>query len=253
MFKLLTVSSDAKTPKGQKLGYLTGILYLAPATESGIANLCPKSTPGCRASCLYTAGRFDIFPVIAQGRIRKTRYLMTKRSEFLTDLRSDIRALIRKSDRLGLIPCVRLNGTSDLPWLALKMAKEFPSVQFYDYTKIPRPWERTLPNYHLTFSLSESNRLEALEALSHGINVAVVFSTPKGSQLPTLWNGFPVLDGDTTDLRFLDSVQGTGPFVIGLRAKGRAKRDRTGFVQSSGFVPLSALGNPTVLPSLSLA
>ncbi len=227
--KLLSVDSDAKTVKGRKLGYATGILYLAPANESGVMNTCQFATKGCKASCLYTAGRAAIFPMIGQARVAKTIWLHADREGFIEQLRADIRALIRMAKRKHRIPAVRVNGTSDLPWLAMQMAREFPELQLYDYTKLPCPWSRTRANYHVTFSHSETNLSECIEALQHGVNVAVVFNTPKGKPLPDTWNGFSVIDGDTHDLRFLDTHR-LG-LVIGLHAKGRAKRDQTGFVQ----------------------
>lgn len=142
-------------------------------------------------------------------------------------MRWSIEALIRKAKREKLIPAVRVNGTSDLPWLALMMASEFPNVVFYDYTKHARAWERVTPNYHLTFSHSETNEAETMRALDHGLNVAVVFDTKKGSPLPSTFLGRPVIDGDLHDLRFLDGYKGS---VIGLRAKGPAKKDTSGFV-----------------------
>jgi len=227
--KLLSVDSDAKTIKGKKLGYATGILYLAPANESGVMNTCQFATEGCKASCLYTAGRAAIFPKIGRARVKKTVWLHENREGFIEQLRADIRALIRMAKRKHRIPAVRINGTSDLPWIALQMAREFPDLQLYDYTKLPRPWLRTRENYHVTFSHSESNMVDCIAALQHGINVAVVFDTPKGKPLPDTWNGFAVIDGDTHDLRFLD--QHRLGLVIGLHAKGRAKRDTSGFVQ----------------------
>lgn len=238
--KLLTVE-NAKTSKGEKLGYLTGILYLAPANESGVMNTCAMSTLGCRAGCLYTAGRVQMFPHILHARVRKTRWLARDRTGFLVQLRKDITALVARAKREKLIPCVRVNGTSDLPWLAHAMAREFPDVQFYDYTKLPRPWQRMRPNYHITFSLSESNESAALDALSHGVNVAVVFDVKRGKPLPETWHGRHVVDGDSHDLRFLDAHR--FGLVIGLRAKGMAKKDVHGFVQKTapGFVPIDAL------------
>ena len=229
--KLLTVA-NAKTIKGEKLGYLTGILYLAPADESGVMNTCPMSTAGCRAACLYTAGRASMFPMINRARVRKTLQLHSDPAGFREQLRKDIASLIKAAARLRLMPAIRINGTSDLPNLALEMAAAFPDVQFYDYTKIPRPWQRTRSNYHLTFSLSESNRADAITALQHGVNVAVVFKTRKTEPLQDTWEGFGVVSGDTHDLRFLDAHH-TG-LVIGLYAKGRAKQDISGFVQLKG-------------------
>jgi len=221
--KLLTVQ-NAKTIKGQPLGYLTGILYLAPATVGG-PNLCAKSTPGCRDSCLFTAGR-GIFPQVMAARIRKTQWLHSDRRGFLTQLESDISALVASAKRKKLTPCVRLNGTSDLPWLAQHMTCKFPGVQFYDYTKLPGTRRRLTPNYHLTFSRSETNDRESMRELAAGTNVAVVFRVKRGGPLPRIWRGHRVIDGDKHDLRFLDP----NPVVVGLREKGRARQDTTGFV-----------------------
>jgi hypothetical protein len=223
--KLLSVSADAKTVKGEKQGYLTGILYLAPANLSG-HNVCVSASPGCTQACLNTAGRAGIFPSIMEARIRKTNYLFDNRAAFLDDLTHDIKSLVRRAKKQGLTPCVRLNGTSDLPWLALAMADKFPNVIHYDYSKIPKPWQRLRPNYHLTFSNSELNLAECFDALEHHINVAVVFPIKKGRPLPSEWHGYPIIDGDISDLRFLDTFG-----VVGLRAKGKAKKDSSGFVQ----------------------
>jgi len=246
---LLSISADAKTVKGEKQGYLTGILYLAPHTIAGIGNLCPDATEGCKAACLYTAGR-GAFNSVQAARIAKTKRFKADRAGFMAELVKDIAALVRKARRAGLVPVVRLNGTSDLPWENLHvdgftLMATFPDAQFYDYTKSARRMflfctGQFPPNYHLTFSHSECNGVEALRVLNSGGNVAVVFSTRKGDALPTRWNGFTVTNGDDSDLRFLDS-----PFVrpvyhgnkrpyygqvIGLYAKGRARRDRSGFV-----------------------
>ena len=230
--KLLSVSEDAKTVKGEKKGYLTGILYLAPADTSGVANVCASSSPGCRAACLYTAGRAAYFPKINQARIRKTRWFFSNPLSFQMQLHKDIAALVRQAKREGLKPCVRLNGTSDLPRLAHMMAEHphFKRVQFYDYTAHPRPWLRILPNYHLTFSMKENNLTHAIEALDHNISVCVVFNTKRGKTLPKTFGGRKVYDGDLNDLRFKDPKGA----IIGVRAKGRAKKDCTGFVQIVG-------------------
>jgi len=222
---LLTVE-NAKTVKGESLGYLTGILYLAPANESGVMNTCPMATAGCKADCLFTAGR-GRFDSVRNARIAKTLFYVNSREAFIESLRFDIAKLARDAAKQGLLPAVRINGTSDIAKLAMQMAAEFPTVQFYDYTKLPKAWLRTAYNYSLTFSHSGENLADCLEALRHCINVAVVFDTRRGQELPTTWHGFEVIDGDAHDLRFLDS-RGV---VVGLRAKGDAKKDTT-----SGFV-----------------
>ena len=237
--KLLNIE-NGKTPKGEKRGYLTGILYLSPAATSGVMNVCPCSSAGCRAACLNTAGLATMFPRILKARIAKTKWLHDDREGFLAQLRADILALKRAAERWHMIPTVRINGTSDLPQLAQQMAQEFPHIQFYDYTKIPQPWKRVRPNYHLTFSLSESNFQEAWDALEHGINVAVVFNTRKSRELPETWRGLRVLDGDVSDLRFLDTPQAKLGSIIGLRAKGRARKER-GRGQRTGFVQIAPL------------
>lgn len=227
--KLLDVDKNAKTVKGNKYGYMTAILYLAPANESGVMNTCISSTEGCRKACLFTAGMAAKFPSIIDGRINKTKFLAEHPEDFMASLRYDIERFKRKAERKNKTLCVRINGTSDLPKISMEMAREFPDVQFYDYTKHAKPWLRVLPNYHITFSHSGFNLPECLEALDNGINVAVVFNTGKNDALPNDWNGFPVVDGDVSDLRFLDP-KGS---VVGLRAKGKAKHDTSGFVQIS--------------------
>lgn len=224
--KMLSVGVDAKTVKGEKKGYLTGILYLAPAETSGV-NVCPFSTEGCRKACLFTAGR-GRFNAVQEARINKTKFMLENPTAFYDSVVYDIQALVEKSRKLDMKPCVRLNGTSDLPKLAKWFAPLFPKVQFYDYTKIPQPWTRIMPNYHLTFSRSEHNTDHCLAALNRGISVAVVYNTKRGQPLPKKGLfGVKVVDGDLSDLRFKDPKG----VIVGLRAKGKAKQDTSGFVQ----------------------
>ena len=227
--KLLSVSNDAKTIKGEKRGYLTGILYLAPATESGVLNACPHASEGCKLACLFTAGR-GTFDSVRKARISKTIAFKRDRAAFMSDLTTDIRALIKKAHKLGLKPAVRLNGTSDLPWHripvngAANIMELFPDVPFYDYTPNPTRIFETLPaNYTLTFSRKEDNHAIAQAVAKSGANVAVVFAS---KTLPATYFGRPVFNGDASDLRFLDP-RGV---IVGLSAKGRAKRDTSGFV-----------------------
>jgi hypothetical protein len=228
-FNLLSVESDAKTTKGSDYGILTGILYLAPANEaSDTVNLCPMATEECRRACLYGAGMAGVFPAIKQARVAKTQQYLNDRAGFVAALRADIAKLIVMAGKRGMTPAVRVNGTSDQPQLARELAQAFPEVQFYDYTKIPMPWKRTLPNYHLTFSFSGENLPDCMDALANGVNVAVVFSS---ARLPETWNGFPVINGDESDLRFMDPQA----VVVGLKAKGAAKQ-----LAAGGFVQLGA-------------
>lgn len=223
---LMSVSRDAKTAKGEKFGYLTGITYLAPHKLSGLGNVCPHASKGCAAACLNTAGR-GIMQNVQQARIRKTRLFLTDRLEYLRQLHFDLDTLKAVADFRRLIPCARLNGTSDIPWEKFGVMEQHPSLQFYDYTKNPlrMAWflRGTMPkNYHLTFSRSESNERICLGILRDGGNVAVVFA----GNLPAEWHGYPVVSGEQSDLRFLDGKN----VVVGLLAKGRGRQDNSGFV-----------------------
>lgn len=221
----LAIDTNAKTRKGQAKGYMTGILYFAPSDISG-KNLCPHASEGCKAACLFTAGRGTMSP-IRNARLKKTMAFLSDRKAFANSLKVEIAKLVKKASKNGMTPCVRLNGTSDLPWHKIEdIMQSFPDVQFYDYTpNLFRMLEFTsgkLPsNYHLTFSRKEDNDQSVDSVLKAGGNVAVVFKT-----IPTSWKGFPVVDGDETDLRFLDGKN----VVVGLKAKGKAKKDTSGFV-----------------------
>lgn len=172
---------------------------------------------------------------VVMARIRRTARWVTDPAGFISDLRKDINLAKKHAAARGLRLAIRLNGTSDIVWekKAPELFSEFSDVQFYDYTKIPkrmRDWaEKKLPtNYYLTFSRSESNAAEVL-TLPRNVNIAVVFSTKPKKPLPTVWMGRTVIDGDETDLRFLDPPG----VIVGLRAKGKAK---TAVGLESGFV-----------------
>lgn len=236
---LLSVAADAKTIKGSGSGYLTGILYLAPGPLAGVGNLCPHASAGCAAACLFTAGRAGIFEEINSARVNRSRFFANDRETFLSEIRREIKALIRKAKREGLRPAVRLNGTSDLPWekIAPDIFESFPDVRFYDYTKNPRRAfafaKGELPgNYHLTFSLSESNSPVAALVLAAGVNVAAVVDGHRaGDPLSLAGETFKTFDADRHDLRFLDKPARDGRGRVGvLKAKGKAKGDLSGFV-----------------------
>lgn len=228
--KLLS-TANPKIMKGEKLGYMTFILHLAPSTLSGY-NACPMASKGCIAACLNTAGRGGFDPRIGVAHIRKTKEFMENRQEFLVQLVADVETGIRRAKKAGLVPAFRLNGTSDFRWEHIpvvrggvefpNMMTAFPDVTFYDYSKIFN--RRDIPeNYTITFSRSETNHAAAIATLQNGGSVAVVFS---GKSLPATWEGFTVVNGDNDDLRFLDPKN----VVVGLSAKGKAKKDNSGFV-----------------------
>lgn len=226
--KLLNIDNNAKTVKGQKYGYMTAVLYLAPSNESGF-NVCPMASQGCKKACLYTAGQ-GAFSNVQQGRINKTRWYVQERDTFLTQLRKEIKAFIVKARKKGAIPCVRLNGTSDIPWETTGIIDEFPDIQFYDYTKI---YKRALKyangqmpsNYHLTYSLNEDNIQQAFDILNKGGNISAVFR----HGLPEQYKGYTVINADDSDLRFQDPHN----VICGLKAKGKAIKDYSGFVLES--------------------
>lgn len=239
MFKLLS-TANPKIQKGTKEGYLSFILHLAPADLSG-REVCPKRTAGCTAACLNTAGRGGMFRkgentnVIQKARIRKTKYFFEDRAGFMEDLVTDIMKAVNYARRKGLKPVFRLNGTSDLAWEkystpygAENIFEQFPTLQFYDYTKILGRKTKNISNYHLTFSAADGNDSDVAKAIEQGMNVAVVFD-----KLPETYMGKTVFNADDTDLRFLDPKG----VVLGLKAKGRAKKDTSGFVRR--VIPLS--------------
>jgi len=219
--RLLTPgSNNPKTAKSKDLGYLTGGLHLAPHKTSGY-QACGSETPGCSSVCLYNQGRGRM-KMIQEARIKKTRLFFERRDEFLTGLVKDLESLERKALKEGLKPCARLNVLSDIRWERFGIMEQFPGTTFYDYTKHKN--RKRLPvNYSLTFSRSErTTDDEVREAIDHGMNVSVVFK----DELPLYWDQIPVIDGVSHDLRFLDP----SPCIVGLVAKGTAKKDTSGFV-----------------------
>ena len=233
MAKLLN-NGNSKTSKGEKLGYITYGLHLAPAKLSGY-NVCSSASKGCASACLNTAGRGK-FSNVQKSRIEKTQKFFADKEGFVWQLAKEIGNAIKLSAKKDLIPCFRLNLTSDLPWENIKVKSQdkklslmemYPDVQFYDYTKHFNRMEKYVrgkmpKNYHLTYSRSECNQ-KLVEIIAElGGNIATVFRYV----LPKSWLGREVINGDETDLRFLDGKNK----IVGLIEKGLAKKDETGFV-----------------------
>ena len=225
--KIISVDADAKTKKSNKLGeFLTGIIYLAPHKISG-KNLCAYASPSCIKSCLYTSGH-GAFSNVQQARINKTLFFLNDRDGFLNQLHKEINSLKKKANKLGVKLAIRLNGTSDIPWEHFNVIQQHPDVQFYDYTKnyrrIHKFLDGDLPeNYFLIFSRSETTPEKTINGIvKNNGNVAVVFR----NQLPDTYLGFPVINGDLHDLRFQDQ----SGVIVGLVAKGQAKKESDGFV-----------------------
>lgn len=217
------------------------IMYLSPHDKSGI-NLCPWASDGCIKGCLDTSGH-GAFSSVQLARLRKSLFYRKFRREFYEKLDSEIKAGIRRAEKVGKTACFRLNGTSDLPFEHVKLLSGLPliagnpSAIFYDYTKgIQRAIDsvrgtidqRFTGNYYLTFSRSEANESECIKALKAGVNVAVVFDGIVKLKSNT-YKGFDMVDGDKHDYRFLDDKSGK---IVALSAKGKAKKDTSGFVVS---------------------
>jgi hypothetical protein len=228
--KLLTVGGDAKTSKGEKLGYRTAILYMAPAMQSG-EQLCPMATIAqCDLACLFTAGRGAMAPVF-YSRLRKALFWQQYREEFIALLKKEILNLEKQAAKSDWKLLVRLNGTTDIRWENYGIIEALPDTAFYDYTKIAN--RKNLPaNYDLTFSYSgvKAYMPFVMKAIAKGMRVAVVFRTRKLVEdmlfFKQTFLGLPVVDGDDTDVRVLDPLG----VVVALYAKGKAKKDITGFV-----------------------
>lgn len=262
-FKSRTILAgmNAKTVKGDDSGYVTAIMYLAPYTSSGMGNVCPLAEMAqCHGPCLNYAGRAEYLPSIHLARIAKTKRYFASRVAFMAELVRDIESFVAWCKKLDVKPAIRLNGTSDIQYeighacyreyvsrdgkrkvIARERVKydsifdAFPDVQFYDYTKIAKRAYRKLPdNYVLTLSYSAANPAYAESirkaASDTGNNIAVVYRSAKirDSEMESetlVFGGARVLNGDLTDLRFLDP-KGS---IVGLYAKGKnAKTDYSG-------------------------
>jgi len=230
--RLMFKSGNPKTDKNQSVEGLENIvvlhLNLAPADLSGY-NVCPMASQGCKSACLHTAGNPVFQAQKDKGRINRARFYMQDRDKFMSQLTRELVNFVKWCDKNKKIGVVRLNTTSDISWENYNLFEKFPMLQFYDYTKIQK---RALkfargeypPNYHLTYSLNEDNYDKAVEVLNEGGNIAVVFR----KDLPDTFMGKKVVNGDLHDLRYLDPKN----VVVGLKAKGKAKTDYSGFVMN---------------------
>lgn len=225
--------SSAKTVKGERIGYLTAICYLVPDEK-----LCPFAMmAGCFDGCLKSAGR-GAFNSVQAARAAKTAFFYENQRAFMLSLCADVWSHMRRAEKLGLIPLVRPNGTSDIAFENIlidgkTIFQMFPDVQFYDYTKHPsrKLAGKTTGNYDLTFSFSAlTPKPVSIKGLVNPDNkrTAVVFM--KKADIPSTFRGWQVVDGDDTDVRHIEPEK----VVVALYAKGKAKRDIGGFVQIKG-------------------
>lgn len=230
-------NSNPKVLKSMGEKAYTGILHLAPATLSG-KNVCHTAVSqglDCVKYCLNLAGRGGIIKKgestnkIQECRIRRTNLFFEDRDIFFALLIKDIKKIIREAYDHDMIPAIRLNGTSDIPWERIIVAKTgknifayFPDVQFYDYTKDVQRMMNYLHgnmpgNYHLTYSFNEKTEKAFVDLLvNNGVNVAVVFR----KMLPETFLNHKVINADLSDARFNDP----SGVIAGLKAKGPAKK-----------------------------
>ena len=219
---LLSVGSDAKSRKSNEKypNTITAIQYLAPSLNSGYET-CAGKSEGCSAACLFTAGR-GAMNSVQQARIRKTKLFFEDNEKYINYLEEDLSLLDKYGKDNNMSVYVRLNGTSDLDFISLNIFDKYNDLKFYDYTKIKERLSLDLPdNYRLTYSKDERTTEEEVLEIINLANVAVVFDN-----IPETYLGLPVFKGDLTDLRYEDPDK----HIIGLKAKGRAKQDTSGFV-----------------------
>lgn len=242
MFKFPRMFStdSAKAIKADSYGYLNAINYMSPHKSGGVGNLCKNASPGCINLCLgiYSGQAAMVNDLengtnnVRESRKRKAEYFANDLQAYMIEVCKHIEKLLKQASKLRKLLCVRLNGSTDIPYEKIKIKafgnknifEIFPMVQFVDYTKRPERFENKPVNLHLTFSRSETNESKCKQMLKNGHNVAVVFA----GQFPTEYLGFPVISGDEHDLRHLDPI---GGYIIGLTPKGnKAKKDQSGFV-----------------------
>ena len=230
-YKLLTLNNP-KILKGKKVNdkYISAILHMRPENT----RICPyQDVASCKEACLNTAGRGGIIKkgettnVIQEARKRKTKLFLEDRTTFMTDLIADITRFANYCKKKDKLPCIRLNGTSDIQYENIfvedkNIFEHFPDIQFYDYTKIPTRKVSHIDNYHLTWSYSEANPKYTAWYDKIAYNIAVVFN----GAFPIYFKGREVINGDESDLRFLDKDN----VIVGLKAKGKARHDMSGFV-----------------------
>jgi hypothetical protein len=255
-FPTIFSTDSAKAAKASGYGYLNAIHYMAPHSSAGVGNLCSNASPQCIALCLgMYSGQAAIVSDLVNGtnatresRKKKARLFMSNRAAYMNEMARAIVKIIHKAKRENLTPCIRPNGSTDIPYERIRFNLEpktiaklepltgklrrvenvtllelFHWVQFVDYTKNPNRLGKAPANLDLTLSYSGNNSDVCVDALLAGHNVAIVFH----GGLPESFAGFPVINGDLHDLRHLDAK---GGFIVGLTPKGAtAKRDKSGF------------------------
>jgi hypothetical protein len=244
-FNILSPLNE-KTPKGEAEGYLTALLYMAPATLAGGKTLCPHSTEACRSGCLYTAGRGRT-PRVENARLRRARLYLNDRDTFFDELIGELVRLQDVADREGMKLAIRLNGTSDIGWEREMIDGQtlfdlFPRATFYDYSRWPPQHRRVPSNWRLTFSLADDSPAFAVGHLRAGRNVAAIVPLHEKLRAPAWFalgdTEVQVVDGEEHDLRFLDP----SPALVLLKPKGRLLQGPSPMVHEGLILKLMRAG-----------
>lgn len=216
-----SVNMTTKHQKAYKYNELVYGLYLAPAKLSGY-EVCPMRSAECTELCLNGSGMSILYEdMINQSRIKKTKLFFEHRQFFMDWMIAEIESVRKKAEKNGYRFSIRLNNTSDISPESFYIDRDgekinilelYPTVQFYDYTKVPKRVElmKKYPNYDVTFSYSGFNMDVCEDMLNNGVRVAVVFN-----EVPETFMGYNVIDGDLYDMRYIDPNN----VIIGLKFK----------------------------------
>ncbi|MBF0648727.1 hypothetical protein IR083_07835 [Dysgonomonas sp. GY75] len=234
--------NSPKLIKSMGRNVMTYGVYLAPHNISGYS-VCPESC-NCSKYCLHGSGRNKIELLTFKGggpiqksRIKKTKLFFEDRPAFMSLLTHEIDKAIIQAKESGLQLAIRLNCISDINLEEFvldgrNILQLYPDLQFYDYTKVLEHTKlaEKYSNYDLTFSYSGENWSDCDMLLKKGYRVAAVF----GEELPGTFRGYPVINANDDDARFLDG----GGLICGLTYKkvandyvnGRYQRPDTTFI-----------------------
>ena len=217
-------TANKKTAKSLKNDIFTYSLFLSSYKQNAKGkNLCPMSGTGknqssCFEACIDKTGNYGQFKNVKNGLINKSNFFIDHKDIFMKLLFIEIKVIEFTSELMKEDFCIRLNGTTDIIYENIPVEgfnnifEAFPNIQFYDYTKVSNRFNKPLPaNYHLTFSRSEVNHKISLDMLRRGFNVSMIFI----NGLPKTYEGYNVINGDETDLRYLDPEN----CIVGLKYK----------------------------------
>ena len=232
--KLLdTDPTNGNTKVAKTAAFETSLGPVRLASLSLLPNdtLCPGSkAAGCMKPCLKEAGMAAVFESINKARQAKTDFWHADQSGFLNQLRRELTNFLKLCRKQGVQGVVRLNVLSDIQWERHGIPQAFPDLFFLDYTKLAKRLGKTPSNYKLIFSYSDrpqyANQVKAAQQTDAPI--AVVFK----NGMPSEYLDRPVVDGDQSDI--LNVL--AGPVVVGLKAKGPAKKDIGGFVVDNNLI-----------------